>query len=519
MISLIPPKEASLDHPVATLGSAPSATPMAPPLTRRELGLLMAGLLALVAGQLAATGAHSLFGRNFWLDELFTYTLVFDPDLGHSFHALASGVDVHPPALYSTLRVLTLGGVLANEITLRVAAFGFMLAAVIGLYVSLRDSFKPLVCIAACLAVWSHPAVISQALEARSYGAWLAGAIWYAYVLRRVRLRPGPGLKLLLAGLALFVCTIHYFGIISLTLITAGELVPRAGASGRTRVIWPAALGPVGLAACLPMLMQQRAAYTVATWVPPATLGSAVDFIVTLLMPPYVLVALVAAMFWVGVAGAGGQKPLSGLRLQAGLLGLALIPVVLIVFSFTVQPVLIYRYGLLALAALAPVVAWALSDAPRGAVLACCGLFLFLGSWELHNRAAHRRLNDAAYARLGAVLDCQLDDRSIIFEDAHHAFVLNRYRPDLAGRCRFLDFDENDPPASELDVIARDLMRQYVHFYSAPATMPWANLRTLPRFYLVIRTERNAEVPLEHSYPGFTPRHVYGQLYEMIANE
>ena len=72
-----------------------------------EIGLVAVGLAALVALQLILTDALYLFHAHFWLDELFTFAIVSDPDLPHSLQALGNAVDTNPPCLHLLLHLFT----------------------------------------------------------------------------------------------------------------------------------------------------------------------------------------------------------------------------------------------------------------------------------------------------------------------------------------------------------------------------------------------------------------------------
>src|SRR5262249_37702960 len=84
-----------------------------------ELAGVLVLLAALRGAQPAAAGAFSLFGRHFWLDEMYSQRLAADPDLGHMLAALRGGVETHPPTFYLLLRgfALLAGG--ATETALR----------------------------------------------------------------------------------------------------------------------------------------------------------------------------------------------------------------------------------------------------------------------------------------------------------------------------------------------------------------------------------------------------------------
>ncbi len=484
----------------------------------RETALFLVGFLALVVGQLALSNALSLFSRHFWYDEIMTQELVADPAVSHSMRVLSSGVEGHPPTLYLVLRVATLGGRFANEVTLRLLALAFAVTAILGIYVSLRDSFAPLPCVAGCLAVWCHPVLLTQAFEARFYGALLAGVVWYAYALRRTRDCRTVWPNLFVAALALFVCTVHYFGIIAFVLITAFELLARRP-SGRFRGIFASSLGPLGLAACLPLLMSQRTAYTTATWVPAATPAMAAEFVRTFVFPTYlVAVPLVAFISALAPGRRAARAGTVAVGLQVGLLALALLPVVLVAFSFTCQSVLVNRYSLAAVAALGPAVAFLLRRTGRVWIIALCGAAVLLGVREMGDLAAGYRYRDHESDELCALVGSRHGDGVILFENAHTLFVAQHYGPDPAQPYSLLDFEKGDAPAGRSNVFARDLVRQHVRFYATPSLLKWSEVRALPRFYLVVDRAGNSDESCSAAYPGFTAHRLEGPLFEMIAN-
>lgn len=192
-----------------------------------ELAGVAMALALLITSQIALTHSGSLLTRPFWLDEIFTHTMVADPSVGHALAALAAGAEKNPPGLLLLLRSYTwLTG--TSEASLRLFTLLSVLAALVGLHACLRRSFALPAAALAVLATWSHPLLLNQAFNARFYGPWLAAITWYVYLMVRLR-RPGPswGIKVALAGCAVLVCTLHYFGVISLALATAGELLAR----------------------------------------------------------------------------------------------------------------------------------------------------------------------------------------------------------------------------------------------------------------------------------------------------
>ncbi|MDH3716526.1 MAG: glycosyltransferase family 39 protein, partial [Planctomycetota bacterium] len=251
---------------------------------RKSEFFLVVSLLALTMGvQLYATGATSLISRKFWLDEIFTNTLLSDRDFRHALRALKNGApDHHPPTYYLLARGLFADDV--NEARLRFLSLGVVLLALAGTYVLLRSICSPYAAMAAVLALWCHPLIIEYAFEARPYGLWLAASVWLAVFINQVQRQPAQWYShVMLAVTAAVLCTVHYFGIVALLCVVCGHIVFR-------KVPWHkgwwrlSALlaGPLALAACSPFLLEQRSALTVPTWVPPPSAAYLVTFIVDL---------------------------------------------------------------------------------------------------------------------------------------------------------------------------------------------------------------------------------------------
>ncbi len=493
----------------------------------RELLLALAGLVALVLGQMRVADSFYLLRRNFWYDEILTQTLVADPDFGHAMRGLAAGIETHPPTLYMLLRAFTTLAGGPNEVTLRLFSLLAILATLAGLYLLLRQSFSPLAAFVSVLAVWCHPVVVVQSFEARFYAPLLAGVVWYAYFLLRVR-EPdaGRGWAVLVGTAAVFVCGIHYFGVIALGLVTAGEVLARR----RAGVCWwkglaPVALGPLALAACLPLLLKQRAAMSVATWVEPASLGWSFQFLGRLLFPTglaaVVVLAWLARLFSAPepeVTATPGEGSL--LARQTALTALLFLPLVMIVFSFTVQSVLHEKYAFAAVAGLAPAVAYCVSRMGRGWLLALGAVLCLTGIREHHEYAQRLREHDQRFtAGLIEELRQRTGGEDVLFDNLHNLYVVCRYAPDLAGRCYYLDFEPgqigNAPPDR---IFARDLARHYEAFYSIPQLKKWDIVKTRPHFYLVPSYPVKAARPGDaESYPGFRTRPITGEIYEAAA--
>jgi hypothetical protein len=458
-----------------------------------ETALLAALLLLLLTLALWLWGSFSLFDRIFWFDEGLTQTIVADPDFLHSMRALAGGVETHPPTYYVVLRgVVTVFG-RADEVVLRWFAFVCTLAGLVGVYATLRFAYPPVASLAAVLAVGAHPLLLKQGFEARHYNLLLAEAAWFCYFLLRSRVpgaRAGPMVGL--AVTAVLLVTTHYFGIICLVLILAGDTLfsCRSIRARRCRALALAA-GVAALAACSPMLRSQRAAISVATWVPLPDIASMGEMLRALFLPLLVIGVL--------ACGAGvltllrlrrrEPSPATGVaepRAMAGLLSLAALPVVLLVMSYVYQPVFVDRYALPAILALTPLVAWVCSRFPRWlAVAVCAGLWIVSGL-ELHHLADDYHSRDTQRAQfIGFLREKCEPDAPIAFHTPIRLSWVMRYAPDLAPRCYQLDFDWADLDAGvEAHFFSRDLAQQEAAYYGRPRLLGCRDMK-LPLAYVV----------------------------------
>lgn len=489
--------------------------------------LLFLGLL--LAAQLAASWSFYLFARNFWVDELYTYTNVADPDVLHALRALAGGAENSPPTYHLFLRAFTLltGG--ANEVTLRSFALLSVLVALLGVYVLVRRVYPALVAFTATLAVWSHPLILRHAFEARFYGPWLAALVWFCYFLSRSRDPEKSYVRnVMLAFSAMLVCTMHYFGIITFGLVMCGELLCRRSANAFPRPrLALASLGPVALLACVPLLLSQRAAYqTIPTWVSDPTLADVYYFCSSLLLPTHLAAVLMSAWLselWRRIYGRTETlvDPPPDTTALAGLTSLVLLSLLLVAFSYTVQSVLIDRYALPAVAALAPAAAFVVSRMSRFWMMILC-TFLFLnGAYDLRVLYTRAWAHDQSSAELMTAIREHTAQEPVLFESPHELYVVCRYAPDLAKRCFALDFEEGQlGQVDTLRLFLRDTCRNYGRFYPQPALRSWDMTRTSPRVYLVPQgsLHQRGFPDAEERYPGFTARPVAKGLYELIGD-
>jgi hypothetical protein len=290
-----------------------------PPLLAREGPPLVALLLGLLA-QVTLAGGWSSLGRWLWIDEFFTLALAADASLAQMLAHLGRGADCSPPGMYLLLRGYLFFWPTASEVALRSFSLLSGAAAAAGLYALLRHVCLPRIAVAATLATFAHPVVAEQMYNARAYLPWMAAAAWCALFVVRARQRPNAATATGLAISSMVLCTIHYYGVITLLLIagcdwlfnlrrsprdtartvqTEGPTVDRPQADFILRppatIVLALVAGPVALAASSPLYFGQRDALTIATWVEPLHAGRLSLFIGA--MVPSAAIAS-AALFW-----------------------------------------------------------------------------------------------------------------------------------------------------------------------------------------------------------------------------
>jgi hypothetical protein len=468
----------------------------------------------LVVFQIWASGSSSLLTRYFWLDEIYTHTLVSDPSLAHAMKSLARGVETHPPGYYLLMRGLTALVGNSNEGTLRALALLFMLVALTGIYACLRLTFSGAASLASIVILWAHPLVISESFNARFYGPWLAALAWFSYGVSRSRhTRLRIAANLILALLAMLVCTLHYFGIVSLLLVIVGELWARRKlVEERWRGLPASAAGVlVGLAACLTFIMGQKAAMTVPSWLPATNLHAVGAFLDEVLFQGSIAFLAVAA--WLAtlrLALGTGQQERNLVEgdptLQTGLSATLLLPFALILFSYLVQTVLVPRYSLPAVAGLAVVSSFLCSRLPPLWIVVFCGLLMPMSTWRIQDLAQAGRQEDAHVDYLINALRQDTDKEPVMFESPADLYVVGRYAPDLAARVYLIDFEAGEIGNSSPNrLFMRDLARNYEACYRWPPSRPWRELKDLPHFFLVphLFAEAEAKGSKATEYPGF----------------
>lgn len=312
-----------------------------------------AGVLALaaVAAIAAWTGVWAAMQRPLWLDEIVSQLIANAPN--GILHAMRSGADFQPPPHYALLRLTAAIGGDATAVTARLPSLIASALSVAVLAAALRPSLSLAASLAGALTLAAHPLFLAQAFEARPYALWILATALLALSLHEGRAaRPW-----LAAGAAVALCTVHYFGLLSLAAVgIAAVLYPRLARAvpwpAIARSVAPLAAGGVALLALLPLASDQLAASGGRSWVPPAT-GEAISAFLRFpwgWRPAALLIAagalVIAARQVPSVAARWPRERRPSLNVTvAALLATALVPLLVVLLSITYKPLLVLRYS------------------------------------------------------------------------------------------------------------------------------------------------------------------------------
>jgi hypothetical protein len=281
------------------------------------------------------------------------------------------------------------------------------------------------------------------------------------------------------------------------------------------------------LLACVPILLRQRSELTVTTWIPAPTprlilrfLGDLVPMLVVLA----VLVVWAAHMLLPRQRQAPSMptEQARGSRDLAGLLGLSLLPLVIVVLSYLVQPSIQPKYALPTVAVFGPLIAWLFNRASRRAALGLCLLLLVVSAAELWRLAEVRRQFNGQIDQLITILSTHGDDAPLIIEDRGILYATSNYAPELAPRCHGFYFDDERPGGLNPSLVhERELGLSFERFYGQPRFLRLSELRGETRFYVVPIGTNAAQIGewLVSDYPGFQATLVTDGLYEMKPSE
>lgn len=296
--------------------------------------------------------------RPLWYDELATYYVSGAPTAGAVFDALRGAADAQPPVLFFLTRGLraVFGD---SELAVRGQAllgFGLMLGCLFALARRRAPAVYALAAMLFAALTWGF----DYAREARPYGL-VMGFCALALLLwdlatdgreRRAGLLPG------LAATLVLLLSCHYYAVLLLVPLGAGELVRTLRRRALDWPVWAALCSPpLVLVLYLPFIRAVRAAYQ-ENFFSPAEWMDSWGFYLVLLDPAFL--SLIAAMAAAGIVGwkwdsaPPGDDPskrgsLYEPPLRAAVLTLALIPLVYVGLAMASTGAFVYRYALAAL--------------------------------------------------------------------------------------------------------------------------------------------------------------------------
>lgn len=451
---------------------------------------ILTALILLIAW---SVGGGYLMQRQMWMDEIHSWLLIQDESTPRSLQALADGVDYNPPTyvlLARQLRYLP-GGI--TERSLRDLALSLMLLAVLGVFTLLRRRYAMLICVAAVLLMISSVHLIHQSTEMRFYPLWLAACSWLCVALDVAGLQKAWQFRLsniVALLMAAITTTTHYFGILTLGLICGGALLAPNLTKGRIRMILVTALtGGVCLVGCLPFLIVQRSALSRATWVSPATVADSIGFLTALF--PWLPVIVCGIAFVLSAALNKSQDSVHSsfihdARQLAPCMLLSLMPLVIVVLSWTIQPALVTRYAVTGVLGFGPMFAILLSRCgQRGQVVLVVVSGIIFMQAVAFCRDQWSEIDEARHVFVTQLKNLP-SDAPIIFEDRTVSMPILHSHPQLQPRCSLIDFtDDQLTGDSRLRSVQRDVGRRIEKWYPEYKMRSLSSLRDESAFYVI----------------------------------
>ncbi len=444
----------------------------------QEMFLMALGSIALLLVEVLMSAPRILLGRYLWLDELWTKLIESEPSVRQSLIALKHSGDPTPPTYHLLARASwgVLGG--SGETAFRTLALVSMWIALVLIYAILRRTFTVLPCLLAVLAFWSSPPIIAYAFYARPYAPLLAATAGFCLIYGADN--KGLAATTLTAALAALICTLHYFGILALAAAVLGDALARRESMPAMIRRWlPAAAGPIALAFCWPFVHEWHNGQTVFSYLPPQTLGFAVQAV--FLSWGGAIEATAILVFALALSALAGL--ISHLLGWHGGEARAL--------SALAVPTMTTRYmipGLLGVTGLVAVIASYVS--PRilvGTVM----LLILLGAFNLQSFSASRSKWQTSEDRMMNI--GQGDQLAVVTFNAHEAYLLYAYAYGLRSRVFIADLrTTHRAELSRSVLLGYDLEKKWsALFPDLPKLVDPDQLRSMGRFHLV-----NSEAPV-----------------------
>ncbi|MFK7817481.1 MAG: glycosyltransferase family 39 protein [Planctomycetaceae bacterium] len=426
------------------------------PIWKRQLALAISIGMAFIAMILATAGSEILT-RPLWMDEVHTWLIVTDPSLSHAMTALSHGADFNPPTYYLAVRVFT---VLFGSSFTAIRLFSLLaMAGSLGLIAAmLGRRFGFVASAAATSAIAMQPLIIQQATEGRFYSFWFLLVVAFVFV----RSSNGSELKRTVVSslFAVLICTVHYFGVLSLGLIFLVDWRNQDREAGRLnwlRFASPYLAGAVSVVGCMGFYFGQRSSLSVATWISSPTLARTYEFFLAFFpILPLALAGIGWLLFRSEATDEGNESHRYCLSLSC--FGM---PVVLLGFTLVLQPVLVERYAIVCFVAWPVVIATMLKKVKPMFGIAFIAVCILLGADTSRDLLVRYRQIDTEAKRIASRLESVSEP--VIFEDRieHYPAVLGR--PERSWF--LLDFEGSAKEKVKLRTVQRDVGRAVSRFY------------------------------------------------------
>jgi uncharacterized membrane protein len=497
--------------------SCSPAIPEAARVSSREAGivLVVVALLAPLAAFVIAGPYY--FDRPFWSDEVLSWLIASDPNFDHGMAALAGGVDTNAPLVHLLFRVLSLVFGTA-PIVYRLASLAAMAATIVGLYLTLRRRVASAAASFGCLCFAALPIVISHATEARFYAFELAAAVWTNLLVARRGDRSTLTSTVVLALTSIALCGIHYFGVIALVCIVLADLF---GQQSTFRAwperVWPTVAGLAMTACLLPLVIAQRTAMrdVGGTWVPD-TFVKNLHATVDMLFPPGAT-AIASAFAALTIVLVGRASIIAAIREHRAIFGAATgYVIVMLAFDRLVQPVLVPRYFIVVLPALAAMAAAFASRWPISitrAAIAAVAICLCAQWWQIRGRsqAPDGRVAAGLLASVATV-----DDRTPIVSDwLAHAIPIIQARPTLGANVSYVADKRLHEAGNESAIrYQREMAACVQRFYGLPNETSLSRMNRLDRFVLLTEFPES----IGERFPGFDARKLGTVAFELTRS-
>jgi hypothetical protein len=481
---------------VSAVTRSPSYVPdspasLVPGATFREMWLMAFGSLALLVAEVFSNNPRILFGRYLSIDELLAKLIESKPSVWQSLRALEHSGDFTPPTYHILARASwrLLGG--SAETAFRTLSFVSIWIALVLTYALLRRSFAVLPALVTVLAFWSNPLVIQYTFYARCYAPLITATAGFCLIYGQDK--KGPFASAVTAAMAALVCTLHYFGIFAVAAVVLGDTLARREPLPSIMRRWlPVAAGPIALAACLPFVIAFNTGHLPSC--APPTLRALWSW---LLGGPVVATGVLVVAWCISIIASlpihlfrrGGLESqptrVGPLQPVAGLFGLVLVPMFILIFSLLAYSATNVRYmlpGLLGLTSLLALVAAKIS--PR--ILAGAAMLLaLLGAHNLRLYSDEQMRWQADKEQMINV--GRLDRLPIVTFNMHEAYLLYDYSPSLRDRVFIADLSQTHKVrVSSCLLLDTDLAKKWSTVNpDLPKLIDLDQLRRLGKFHLL----------------------------------